>query len=108
MLTPEDEAAREGLRTRQGIGARCDVPSAPHEDLLLARRGTTYFAWKLNELSDIEIYGPSLGPYWTRAYVVAQICYEARTGLSCRQPLSTNTRPVATPVSSAVSHSTFH
>src|SRR5277367_5455137 len=51
--------ARTRLRERQGAGARYDAPTAPAADLLLARRGTAYFARQLNALSDIELDGPS-------------------------------------------------
>ncbi len=40
------------LRARQGAGARWDDPAAPHEALLLARRGAAYFARILNGLAD--------------------------------------------------------
>lgn len=77
-LTPEEQAARDALRARQGKGARYDAPSAPHEDLLLARRGTAYFARKLNELSDDALFEPSLRDGWSRAHLVAQVSYHAR------------------------------
>lgn len=46
--------------------------------LLLARRGTAYFARKLNELPDREFNGPSLLPGWDRAHVIAHVGYNAR------------------------------
>ena len=36
---PEDIAARKALHARQGGGARYDAVTAPHDNLLLARRG---------------------------------------------------------------------
>lgn len=97
-MTPEDTAARNALRARQGGGARYDAEAAPHGDLLQARRGTAYFARKLNELSDAELSGPALRDGWTCAQIVAHICYHARffahlleavrTGMS--QPIAEN------------------
>lgn len=78
-MTPGDTAARDALRVRQGDGARYDAEAAPHDDLLQARRGTAYFARKLNELSDVELSGPSHLPGCTRAHIVTQISYHART-----------------------------
>lgn len=72
------EAERAALRARLGAGARYDAPSAPAEDLVLARRGTAYFARKLNELTDRELDAPSLVPGWTRRHLVAHIGYHAR------------------------------
>lgn len=69
---------RAALRARQGAGARYDAESAPHEDLLLARRGTAYFARVLNGVSDAELSGASLRPGLTRAHVVAQVSHQAR------------------------------
>ena len=46
--------------------------------LLLARRGTAYFARKLAELSDDELDGPSLLPEWSRRHVIAHVGYNAR------------------------------
>jgi maleylpyruvate isomerase len=46
--------------------------------LLQARRGTAFFARKLNELSDAELDGASLLPGWTRRHVTAHIGYNAR------------------------------
>lgn len=71
-----DTAAREALRARQGKGARYDAPNAPAEDLLLARRGTSFFARKLGELDDL--YLPSAISGLSRAYIVARVSYEAR------------------------------
>ncbi|WP_285251167.1 maleylpyruvate isomerase family mycothiol-dependent enzyme [Pseudarthrobacter sp. fls2-241-R2A-168] len=48
------------------------------EQLLQARRGTAFFARKLNELSDAELDGGSLLPGWTRRHVVAHVGYNAR------------------------------
>ncbi len=74
----EDRAARAALRARQGEGARYDAPAAPHDDLLLARRGTAYFARKLNELRDDDFFRPCLRAGWTRAHLVAHVSYHAR------------------------------
>ena len=46
--------------------------------LLQARRGTAFFARKLNELSDAELDGGTLLPGWTRRHVVAHVGYNAR------------------------------
>jgi maleylpyruvate isomerase len=46
--------------------------------LLQARRGTAFFARKLNELSDAELDGATLLPGWTRRHVVAHVGYNAR------------------------------
>lgn len=78
MLTSEERAARDALRARQGAGARYDAASAPHDDLLLVRRGTANFARKLNRLPDGTLYDPSLEAGWTRAHFVANVCYQAR------------------------------
>lgn len=72
------EEARAALRARQGAGARYDSPNAPATELDWARRGTAYFARKLNELRDDELQQPSLLPGWTRAELVAHVGYNAR------------------------------
>lgn len=77
-LTPTDAAARDALRARQGKGARYDAPAAPHEDLLLARRGAAYFARKLGELSDDELSAPSMRTGWSRRHLIAHVGYHAR------------------------------
>jgi len=48
------------------------------DELLLARRGTAFFARQLNQLTDIGLDGESLLPGWTRRYVVAHVGYNAR------------------------------
>jgi maleylpyruvate isomerase len=60
--------------------ARQDLTTDPglQEQLLQARRGTAFFARKLNELSDAELDGGSLLPGWTRRHVAAHIGYNAR------------------------------
>ncbi|MEJ1115736.1 maleylpyruvate isomerase family mycothiol-dependent enzyme [Paenarthrobacter sp. CCNWLY172] len=60
--------------------ARHDLATDPglQADLLQARRGTAFFARKLNELSDAELDGGSLLPDWTRRHVVAHVGYNAR------------------------------
>lgn len=77
-LSPEEQSARAALRARQGKGARYDAPKAPHEDLLLARRGAAYFARKLGELSDDDLNAPSLRAGWTRRHLIAHVGYHAR------------------------------
>jgi maleylpyruvate isomerase len=77
MPTLEEEEAFSQLRARQGAGARYDAESAPAHDLLLARRGTAYFARLLNNLRDTELYEPSSIRNWTRAHVVAAVAYNA-------------------------------
>ncbi|WP_127131180.1 maleylpyruvate isomerase family mycothiol-dependent enzyme [Georgenia sp. SYP-B2076] len=78
MSVTSEEAARAALRERQGAGARYDSPNAPARELAWARRGTAYFARKLNELDDAALYEPSLLPGWTRAHLVAHVGYNAR------------------------------
>ncbi|HET7782728.1 MAG TPA: maleylpyruvate isomerase N-terminal domain-containing protein, partial [Arthrobacter sp.] len=60
--------------------ARHDQATDPAllEALLQARRGTAFFARKLNELSDAELDGGTLLPGWTRRHVVAHVGYNAR------------------------------
>ncbi|MGO4858469.1 maleylpyruvate isomerase family mycothiol-dependent enzyme [Arthrobacter sp. 2MCAF14] len=60
--------------------ARQDLTTDPglQEQLLQARRGTAFFARKLNELSDAELDGDSLLPGWSRRHVVAHVGYNAR------------------------------
>lgn len=69
MSTTSDQAA---LRARQGEGARYDAPEAPVDNLLLARRGTAYFARLLNDLPDADLVDNP------RALVVACVGYHAR------------------------------
>ncbi len=69
MSTAADRAA---LVARQGGGARYDAAEAPAEELLLARRGTAYFARVLNGLSDTELTDPAV------ARVVVDVGYGAR------------------------------
>jgi maleylpyruvate isomerase len=60
--------------------ARHDQTTDPAllDALLQARRGTAFFARKLNELSDAELDGGTLLPGWTRRHVVAHVGYNAR------------------------------
>lgn len=60
--------------------ARHDLTTdvALQAQLLQARRGTAFFARKLNELTDAELDGASLLPGWTRRYIVAHVGYNAR------------------------------
>lgn len=66
-------AERAALIARQGSGARYDAPEAPSDALLLARRGTAYFARVLNGLSDAELMERH------HAEVVAGIGYHGRS-----------------------------
>lgn len=77
-MAEADEAARKALRTRQGAGARYDAAEAPHDALLLARRGTAYFARRLNALADRDLDMPAERPGQTRRGVIADICLQAR------------------------------
>lgn len=74
----DQTAAEAWLRDRQGQGARYDAPTAPVNHLLLARRGTAYFARKLNEMTEAEFDAPSLVKGLRRRHVVAGIGYQAR------------------------------
>lgn len=74
----DDRAAQASLRARQGPGARYDATAAPHDELLLARRGTAYFARKLNDLTDEDLDDPVALAGFTRRMIVAQIGYQAR------------------------------
>jgi maleylpyruvate isomerase len=60
--------------------ARHDRTTDPEllQGLLQARRGTAFFARKLNELTDADLDGDSLLPGWTRRHVTAHIGYNAR------------------------------
>ncbi|MAY88246.1 MAG: maleylpyruvate isomerase [Pseudooceanicola sp.] len=81
MSTPDQDnlaGARAALRARQGAGARYDADTAPVDDLLMARRGTAYFARQLMGLSDKALYEPSAISGQTRAHIIARISYEAR------------------------------
>lgn len=78
MTDHRDEEARALLRERQGAGARYDSPAAPAQDLLLARRGTAFFARHLNGLTDPELDGLSGSPGLSRRHVIAQVAFQAR------------------------------
>jgi maleylpyruvate isomerase len=78
MPTLEEEEAFSHLRARQGVGARYDADAAPTRELMLARRGTAYFARLLNNLGDAELYDLSTTSNWTRAHVVAAVAFNAR------------------------------
>ncbi|QOT18583.1 maleylpyruvate isomerase family mycothiol-dependent enzyme [Paenarthrobacter sp. YJN-5] len=62
------------------MAARHDLTTDPRlqEELLQARRGTAFFARKLNELTDEELDGGTRLPGWTRRHVVAHVGYNAR------------------------------
>ncbi|MBU3067793.1 maleylpyruvate isomerase family mycothiol-dependent enzyme [Nocardia sp. NEAU-G5] len=47
------------------------------ERLLIAHRGTAYFARRLAELTDDELDGDTLLPGWTRRHLVAHVGYNA-------------------------------
>lgn len=47
------------------------------ERLLIARRGTAYFAQRLGELSDDDLDGQTLLPEWSRRHLVAHVAYNA-------------------------------
>lgn len=72
------EAARAELRRRQGLGARYDASNAPARELDWARRGTAFFARKLNELADDDLHRDSGVRGWSRRHVVACTAYHAR------------------------------
>lgn len=76
--TDPDTLARAQLQERLGSGARYDAPSAPAADLLLARRGTAYFARQLNSFTDAQLDGPSAFAGQTRRHVVAGVAFHAR------------------------------
>ncbi len=50
---------------------------ALEEQLLVARRGTAYFAQRLAELSDADLDGNTLLDGWTRRHLVAHVGYNA-------------------------------
>jgi maleylpyruvate isomerase len=60
--------------------ARTDQTRDPQllEGLLQARRGTAFFARKLNELTDKDLDADSLLPGWTRRHLIAHVGYNAR------------------------------
>lgn len=78
MSVTGEEQERKKLKERLGAGARYDSTAAPARDLLWARRGTAYFARKLNELSDADLDAPSRVVGWNRRHVVAHVGYHAR------------------------------
>lgn len=93
-MTPgaSDKSGLEALKARQGAGARYDAADAPGEYLLLARRGSAFFARKLNELSDVDLDAPSLQKGWSRRHVIVDVCHSARMQAialkSLREPLT--------------------
>ncbi|SDO23331.1 maleylpyruvate isomerase [Cryobacterium flavum] len=60
--------------------ARHDLTTNPllQTQLLQARRGTAFFARKLNELSDAALDDASLLPGWNRRHILAHVGYNAR------------------------------
>lgn len=73
-----DTQAQAALRARQGEGARYDSEWAPHDDLLLARRGTAFFSRQLQMLEDHELDEISADAGISRRRVVAEVCYQGR------------------------------
>lgn len=47
------------------------------EQLLIARRGTAYFAQRLADLTDTDLDGDTLLPGWTRRHLLAHVGYNA-------------------------------
>lgn len=93
MPLPETEqAARDALKARLGKGARYDAANAPTEDLLLARRGTAYFARKLMELPDEALFAPSATEGLSRAHIIVRVSYEARHQALCLEALAKGAR----------------
>jgi maleylpyruvate isomerase len=62
------------------MAARTDNVADPAlaAELLLARRGQSFFARKVNELSDAQLREPSATAGWTRAHVIARVSLDAR------------------------------
>ena len=87
-LSPEQSA----LRDRQGKGARYDAKAAPHDALLLARRGTAFFARKLNELTDEGLDGVALDGL-SRRHGIAEISLQARGFAERFEALRKGTEP---------------
>lgn len=77
-MSQSEEQARAALRRRQGTGARYDAASAPSQDLRLARRGTAFFARRLNDLADADFRASSAIEGWSRAMVIAYVGLHAR------------------------------
>ncbi len=67
---------------RSGLGARFDAPEAPASDLLEARRAAASFARVLSTLSDDALFAPSKRAGKSRAFIVAELAYDARR-LAC-------------------------
>jgi maleylpyruvate isomerase len=76
ISTLDPETAK--LRERLGKGARYDATSAPALELSWARRGTAYFARKLNELTDDEFDEPTLISGWSRRQLIGHVGHQAR------------------------------
>ncbi|MEM7068860.1 MAG: maleylpyruvate isomerase [Pseudomonadota bacterium] len=77
-LSQTDAQAQVALRTRQGSGARLDAKNAPHEDLLVARRGTAFFSRQLQFLTDGQLDGLARDSEVSRRQIVAEVSYHAR------------------------------
>jgi maleylpyruvate isomerase len=99
MSTETTEAriddARQKLRRRQGAGARWDAASAPHADLMLARRGVAYFARNLNGLAKAELSAPTPWLGRSRREVAARVAYYSRDLAAQAAAVRTGSVPVA-------------
>lgn len=91
-MSTAEEDSRAALRERLGAGARYDDPASPARELAWARRGTAFFARKLNELRDDELDEPSLLPGWSRRALVAHVGYNARALLRLTEWASTGAK----------------
>ncbi|GLO69993.1 hypothetical protein MACH17_15100 [Phaeobacter inhibens] len=72
------EADQRSDRFKMGDGAKSDADLAPSADLLLARRGTAFFARLLNDLPDSALYENSSVEGMQRCHVVASVGLHAR------------------------------
>lgn len=77
-LSQTDAQAQAELRARQGAGARYDAEGAPHDALLLARRGTAFFSRQLNFLDDEKLDEETPDGNGLRRRIVAEVSYQAR------------------------------
>lgn len=89
----EDQIEFSGAVARQGSAEFQDADRARHDDLLLARRGTAYFARILNALSDTELDLPSLRAGWSRRRIIATVSYQARALANAINAVRTGQRP---------------
>ena len=63
---------------RQGKGTFRYANNAPHEHLLLVRRGTANFARELNNLMDGDLDEPSRRAGLSRRIIICSVSYNAR------------------------------